>query len=76
MLRYSGTESAPVATLNRFDPIPFTLEVNASSGGVDLILGSAKYHGLGTPFQAEQLTLSCSTGNFLFDQLSWDVLSS
>jgi hypothetical protein len=73
-LRYSGKESAPVATLGRFDPIPFTLDVNASSGTVDLSLGSNKYHGSGTSFQAEQLTLSCSTGNFMFDRLSWDVL--
>lgn len=72
-LRYSGKESAPVGTLSRLDPIPFILDVNASSGTVDLTLGSNVYHGSGTSFRAEHLTLSCSTGNFMFDQLSWDV---
>ena len=72
-LRYSGTET-PVAALERLDPLPFTLDVNASTGTVDLSLGHDHYHGSGNPFHAETLTLSCSTGNFLFDQLSWDVL--
>lgn len=73
-LRYTGKESTPVTTLERFDPIPFTLDVNASTGTVDLTLGSTKYQGSGSAFQAQQLVLSCSTGNFVFDQLSWDVL--
>jgi hypothetical protein len=73
-LRYSGKESAPVATLSRFDPIPFTLDVNATSGTVDLTLGSNNYHGSGTAFHAEHLALSCSTGNFMFDELSWEAL--
>jgi len=73
-LRYSGTESAPVGTLDRFDPTPFALDVNASTGAVDLSLGPSHYHGSGSSFQAAQLMLSCSTGNFVFDQISWEVL--
>jgi hypothetical protein len=73
-LRYNGTESEPVASLNRLDPTPFTLDVNASTGTVDLTLGPNRYHASGNSFAAQELTLSCSTGNFLFSQLSWEVL--
>jgi hypothetical protein len=73
-LTFSGKESTPVATLARFEPIPFTLDVNSSTGTVDLTLGSKQFHGSGSAFQAQHLMLSCSTGNFVFDQLSWDVL--
>jgi hypothetical protein len=74
VLRYDGKESNPVATVAELSPIPFTLDVNASSGAVDLTFGANQYHRSGAAFAAQQLTLSCSSGNFLFDQLSWEAL--
>jgi hypothetical protein len=73
-LAYSPEGSAVVATMARLGPTPFILDVNASAGTLDLTLGQNHHHASGHPFSPQQLTLACSTGEFLFDQLTWDVL--
>ena len=74
-LRVDGKESEPVASLSKFDPTPFVLDVNAATGGVDLTFAGTSYHAAGTPFQNQMLQVSCSTGEFDFTDLKWEILA-